>query len=172
MPPLIPPPVIDHQVEAAILKALGSLNSILNASELLSTPIQPAPSQVIVSNNPKRMDAPQSPVFVDKDKSQNLTLSLVVEKNVQNVESCLFQISGESVKEVANIDSSEKTSVSSPKPTEQSVTTEEVVDSCPSCENHFDVRCMKIDLKTGNASITCLGCDVHVVMANVFKKVR
>ena len=170
MPPLIPPPVIDHQVEAAILQALGSLNSIFSASESLS-PIQSVSSQVLISNNPPQMDALQSPVFVDKDKSQHVTSFPITEKDVQSVESCLFQISGESTQEVANVDSSLSSPASSPKPTEHSITTE-VFDLCPSCQTLLDIRCLMIDLKTGNASITCLKCDAHIVMANVFKKVR
>ncbi|XP_046457356.1 uncharacterized protein LOC124204353 isoform X5 [Daphnia pulex] len=171
IPPLIPRPVIDRQVEADILEALGSLNSMLDASELLlSKPIQSASSEVLTSNNAENVDVPQSPVIVE-DKSQHVTLSLTAENVVQSVESCSLQILGESVKEeVANVDSPGNSSTSSPKPAEQSVTTEEVVDSCPSCQTLLDILGLKIDLKTGNASVTCLGCDVHIVMANVFKK--
>ncbi|XP_046645119.1 uncharacterized protein LOC124335730 isoform X4 [Daphnia pulicaria] len=171
IPPLIPRPVIDRQVEADILEALGSLNSMLDASELLlSKPIQSASSEVLTSNNAENVDVPQSPVIVE-DKSQYVTLSLTAENVVQSVESCSLQILGESVKEeVANVDSPGNSSTSSPKPAEQSVTTEEVVDSCPSCQTLLDILGLKIDLKTGNASVTCLGCDVHIVMANVFKK--
>ncbi|KAI9558549.1 hypothetical protein GHT06_015337 [Daphnia sinensis] len=171
----IPPAVIDRQVEADILKALETLNPMVGASVLsASVSISSCSSKVLISKS-NNAETSQCTVPVLRDgidpvlSGNNLISIPTIEmRSADPVAMC-----AEPTKETeCSLNHFDNSSTSSCESVEEPVTIEELVDSCPCCQTMLDIGCLKIDLNTGNASVHCLECSVHLVMRNAFIKMR
>lgn len=179
VPKPIPLPIVDHQVDAAILEELGTLELKPCAKSLLPTSIPTTSSRVQKSNVNTQ----------NKDTNVSQTSSIVVRENPKSVAAATTVSSPTPKSEIDNFESfpklfseikknevtckpSECSNNSSPEPVEQSITIGEVVELCPECQAFLDSSRLKIDLKTGNASTCCRNCGLRIVMERVFKKIR
>uniref|UniRef100_A0A0P5J8D4 C2H2-type domain-containing protein n=3 Tax=Daphnia magna TaxID=35525 RepID=A0A0P5J8D4_9CRUS len=171
----IPPAVIDHQVEADILKALETLSPMVSATVLsASVSISSCSSQVLISNTNNAVSSQCTlPVLRDDIDpvlpGNNLISIPAIEMRCADP----VALCAEPTKETeCSFNHSDNSSTSSCEPVEEPVTIEELTDSCPCCQTVLDIGCLKIDLNTGNASVHCLECSVHIVMRNAFMKMR
>lgn len=176
IPISIPPPVVDHQVEADILKALETLNPIVTPVLQPSISILSCSSKVLISNTenmePSQFSVPVQENVIDLGLPDNGLLTVAANDTVGE-EPYLFQTSEEPLEEMeTSLYDSENSSTCSPEPAEEPITIDEVVESCPCCLSELDIGRLKIDLTTGNATVHCLACSVHIVMKNVFRKMR
>ncbi len=180
VPKPIPLPIVDHQVDAAILEELGTLELKPCAKSLLPTSIPTTSSQVQKSNvntQNKGTNVSETSLIVVRENPKSVVAATTVssptpKSEIDNVESRFSELFGETKNNEATCKPSECSSNSYPEPVEQSITIGEVVELCPECQAFLDSSRLKIDLKNGNASTCCRNCGLRIVMERVFKKIR
>ncbi|XP_057369074.1 uncharacterized protein LOC130690111 [Daphnia carinata] len=169
----IPPAIKDHQIEADILKALETLNPMDGTSVLSASVSIPSCSSKVVISNTNNAETSQCTVPVlrgDIDPvlpGNNLISIPSIEMRYAGPVALCAEPTKKMEYSLYYSDNS-----SSCETVEEPVTIEELVDSCPCCQSVLDIGCLNIDLNTGNASVHCIKCSVHIVMRNAFIKMR